>query len=114
VELLEPGANLLVGLRVMNFHDEGRPLFREQACAAKENFALSALHIDLNELRHEAAAGDETVECDGRHTDQVAVCQDRVLSAGFHSAGGSRAAPAKADFRAGRAGPNGGVDRSKY
>ena len=70
----------------MNFHDEGRPLSREQARSAKENFALSALHIDLNELRHEAAAGDEAVECDGRHTDPLAVCQDGMLSAGFESA----------------------------
>jgi hypothetical protein len=92
---------------MVDFNDENRTMRSEQICAANQNLALAAFHVDLDQLRRRISGGDELIESGDRHVNHVATGEDRLLAVSLDAAlRETEQATAKRDLRRGGAGPD--------
>jgi hypothetical protein len=70
---------------MVDFGDDEWPMVREKVCCAAQDLELPAFYVNLDQLRHGSAMGDEVVQRDRWHSYDFAGSRYGALSVHLHA-----------------------------
>ena len=82
---MKPTVNLIESLKVVNFHNDRRPLVPEEVFSTTQNFVFPALNVYFDELWRIPLRGDEVIQGDGRYLNGGAIGQRRMILIRFNA-----------------------------